>query len=169
MNYFINHKIAILYIILCVYSSFTISCAMDVPEKGYEYLAPPYIISCEQEGNNIIVEFRGYNDEYYFDGYNFYVSTTSMSRSLITSYKPVQVDEYASSTPSYPLSPDDYDPENVRRATLYHYYWHVEDTGEYIQFPFSAGTTYYIYMCSHHRLGYLFEEGVSNQQQVEFE
>ncbi|MBN2039743.1 MAG: hypothetical protein JW864_06860 [Spirochaetes bacterium] len=140
---------------------------MGVPEKGYEYLTPPVITDCWQEGDNIILEFRGYNDEYYFDGYNVYVSETSMKRTDVASYKAVELEGYGSTTPSFPLSPDDYDPDNLREVTLYHYYLYLEDTGEYLKYPFSTGT-YYIRMCSHHSVLGVSEDAVSNQKTVEF-
>lgn len=144
------------------------SCAMDVPEKGYDYLAPPLITNIYQDGDNIIVEYIGYNDEYYFDGYNVYVAPISLNRSLINTYKPVQVEEsgYASCEPSYPLSPDDFDPLKTRTLTLYHYYVQIED--RYEPNPFSPGT-YYVLLCSHHRLGYVLPESVSNQMSVDFQ
>ncbi|MDY6932846.1 MAG: hypothetical protein SVZ03_01325 [Spirochaetota bacterium] len=146
------------------------SCAMDAPEKGYDYLAPPVITNAFQsqmDNKKIVVEFRGYNNEYYFDGYNIYISTSNMNRNNIRSYKYVQVDGYTSAEPSFPLSPEEYDPDLTREAILYHYYRDVEDMGD-IPFPFEEGTTYYILLCSHHRFGEIFPEGVSNQVSVEF-
>lgn len=140
---------------------------MGVPENGYDYLTPPVITRCDQEGGNIIVEFSGYNDEYYFDGYNVYISETSMKRTDVKRYKAVELVGYASTTPSFPLSPDDYDPVEPRKITLYHYYWYLEDTGEYLKYPFSTGT-YYIMLCSHHRLKGVNEDGVSNQVTLDF-
>ena len=78
---------------------------VDVPEKGYEYLAPPVITNHYRNGNKIIIEFIGYNDEYYFDGYNVYVSDSSLNRNAVANYKPVQVEDYPSSTPSFPIPP----------------------------------------------------------------
>jgi hypothetical protein len=146
----------------------SLSCAMDIPEKGYDYLAPPLITDIYQDGDNIIVKYIGYNDEYYFDGYNVYVAPISLNRSLINTYKPVEVDEsgYASSEPSYPLSPDDFDPSKTRTLTLYHYY--VQSGSEFVKFPFSTGT-YYVLLCSHHRLGYVLPESVSNQMSLDFQ
>lgn len=143
-------------------------CAMDVPEKGYDYLTPPLITDIYQDGDYIIVEFIGYNEEYYFDGYNVYVEAISLNRDQINSYKPVQVTEsgYASADPSYPLSPDDYDPTLIRRITLYHYY--IQNEGRYEKSPFSEGA-YFVLLCSHHRLGYLYPEAVSNQVSVDFQ
>lgn len=146
----------------------SLSCAMDVPEKGYDYLAPPLITNIYQDGDYIIVEYVGYNDEYYFDGYNVYVAPTSLNRSLINTYKPVEVAEsgFASAEPSYPLSPDDFDPLKTRTLTLFHYYEQIEDL--YAQNPFSPGT-YYVLLCSHHRLGYVLPESVSNQMSLDFQ
>jgi len=154
-------------IFICFSIISLISCSMGVPEKGYEYLTPPVILNCWQEGEYIIVQFSGHNDEYYFDGYNAYVSETSMKRTDIKSYKAVEIDGYGSTVPSFPLSPEDYDFDKIREITLYHYYWYVEDTGEYIPFPFSTGT-YYIMLCSHHRISGVDEDGVSNQVSLDF-
>jgi hypothetical protein len=146
----------------------SLGCAMDVPEKGYDYLTPPFITGIYQDGDHIVVTYIGYNDEYYFDGYNVYVSPTSLNKSLIESYKPVQVAEtgYASSEPSYPLSPDDFDPSQTRTLTLDRYY--VQNGDQYEQYPFSSGT-YYVLLCSHHRLGFVLPESVSNQVSIDFQ
>lgn len=138
------------------------SCAMGVPEKGYDYLAPPMIIDIQQEKKNIIIHFQGYNNEYYFDGYNIYISTTRINEQQISSLQPIKIKEsgYSSCIPSYPLSPNDYNPDNVRSATLYHYY--VESEGGPVPYPFSDGP-YFILLCSHHRLDGVLPEGVSNQ------
>ena len=166
--YIINKNRAFLTAVNIVILLSLSGCAMDVPEKGYDYLTPPLITDIYQEGDNIIVKFIGYNDEYYFDGYNVYVSTTSLNRDLINTYKPVQVAEsgYASSEPSYPLNPDDFDPTKTRTVTLYHYY--VQCEGKYEPCPFSEGT-YYVLLCSHHRLDYIMPESVSNQVSIIFE
>ena len=157
-----------LKIFFTLFFSIIISCAMDISDNSYDYLAPPVITDAWQDGDNIIVEFIGYNDEYYFDGYNVYISTSNMSRDSVSSYKPVQIEGYTSSEPSYPVNPEDYDPEKVRTVTLYHYYWYVSDIKEYIPFPFSDGT-YYIFLCSHHRFDNVLPEGVSNIITIEFE
>ena len=154
-------------IIISIISIPIISCAMGVPEKGYDSLTPPLITNCRQDGNNIIVEFRGYNDEYYFDGYNVYISETSMKREDVASYNAVELVNYASTVPSFPMSPDDYDPNLLREVTLYHYYWKLVDTGEYLKYPFSTGT-YYIIICSHHRFAGVNDDGVSNQITFDF-
>lgn len=142
------------------------ACSMDIPEKAYEYLAPPVITALYQDTadrEKIIVDFIGYNDEYYFDGYNVYVSTTSMNRNNIAKYKPVQIagEGFASSVPSFPLSPDDYDPGITRRIYLYHYW--IDNEGTYEPYPFTSGTAYYILLCSHHRYNSVVPESVSNQ------
>lgn len=142
------------------------SCALDIPDKAYEYLAPPVITALYQDPDDmekIIVEFTGYNDEYYFDGYNVYISTTSMNRNNIQSYKPVQVDgdNYASAVPSFPMSPDDYNPDITRTISLYHYW--VVNEGNYEPYPFASGTAYYVLLCSHHRYNGVVPESVSNQ------
>ncbi len=167
------NKNAFLYIkgvfyILLLAVSLLLSCAMDVPEDGYDYLAPPVITSCRQDGDYIIIEFRGYNDEYYFDGYNVYVSDVSMQRSHITSYKPVELKGYGSTTPSFPLSPEDYDPDKLREVTTYHYYIYSSDNAAYDKYSFESGTTYYIRLCSHHRLAGVDEDSVSNQFEINF-
>ncbi len=143
------------------------SCALDIPEEGFDNLAPPVITGMSRDGNNIILQFQGNNDEYYFDGYNVYVSTTYMQRVSVSSYKPVQVLGYGSATPSFPLSPEDNNPTLTRRMTLYQYYLYQSDTGDYAPMPFSSGT-YYIMLCSHHRLLGVNEDGVSNQEQITF-
>lgn len=143
--------------ILFLYSK----CAMDIPENSSEYLLAPVITSCERAGDKIIINFIGYNNEYYFDGYNVYVSDHSLNSEGVATLKPVQIEGYPSAVPSFPLSLDDYDPEKTRTITLYQYYW-VSD-GEYVPYPFSSDTTYYIFLCSHHRQGKVLPEGVSNQ------
>jgi hypothetical protein len=150
-------KSAIFCIIIALYST----CAVDIPENSSEYLVAPVITSCERSGNKIIIKFTGYNNEYYFDGYNVYVSDSSLNSAYVAQYKPVQVEGYPSSEPSFPLSPDDYDPGKTRTVTLYQYYWASD--GEYVPYPFSPDTAYYIFICSHHRQGYVLPEGVSNQ------
>lgn len=146
---------AVILIILNMY------CAIDVPEEASEYLAPPVISSCERSGKKIIIKFSGYNDEYYFDGYNVYVSNSSLNRELVAAYRPVQIEGYPSAEPSFPVNPEDYDPVKTREIVLYQYYW-LSD-GEYIPYPFSDEDTYYIFLCSHHRLGSVLPGGVSNQ------
>ncbi len=166
-----NQKKSIpLYIILLTSLFVTPHCAMDVPENGYEYLAPPVIHSCEQSGNKIEVTFRGYNNEYYFDGYNVYVSSGSMNRDSVASYKSVQIEDCASCMPSFPLSPDEYNHDNPgepRSIILYHYYLEID--GEYVPFQFEGNTTYYIFLCSHHRVVDVLPEGVSNQVSITFD
>lgn len=136
-------------------------CAVDIPENSGDYLVAPVITSCERQGDKIIIHFKGYNDEYYFDGYNVYVSDSSLNSEYVSKYKAVQIEDYPSSVPSFPLSPDEYNPEKTRTITLYQYYW-LSD-GEYIPYPFSPETTYYIFLCSHHKQGYVLPDGVSNQ------
>ena len=145
-------------------------CAMDVPPRGYDYLTPPIITSLEQrtvqDGSDTILEievrFIGYNNEYYFDGYNVYVSPNSMNRDLIESYRPVPIGEhgYSMATPSYPLGPDDYDPKVERRMTLRYYAMANDDV--YTLYAFGP-YTYYVMLCSHHREGLVYPESVSNQ------
>lgn len=147
--------------------SLLVSCAMDVPEDGYEYLVPPVITDCRQDGDYIIIEFRGYNDEYYFDGYNVYISDVSMQKSNVTSYKAVELKGYGSAVPSLPLSPDDYNPAKLREVTAYHYYIYSSDNAEYDKYSFETGT-YYIRLASHHRLVGVDEDSVSNQVTVDF-
>ncbi|MCU0821476.1 MAG: hypothetical protein MUC95_03255 [Spirochaetes bacterium] len=137
------------------------ACAIDIPANSSEYLVAPVITNCERQGDKIIIKFSGYNNEYYFDGYNVYVSDSSLNSEYVSRLKPVQIEGYPSAEPSYPLSPEDYDPEKTRTITLYQYYW-LSD-GEYVPYPFSPDTTYYIFLCSHHRQGYVLPEGVSNQ------
>jgi hypothetical protein len=141
------------------------SCSLDLPENGSDYLAPPVIIDCSQDGDTIIVQFQGSNNEYYFDGYDVFVSTTYMQRASVGSYRRVQISGYASTIPSFPLSPDDYDPSLTRSMTLYQYNQYQIDTGEFSTIPFSNGT-YYIMICSHHRYLGVNENGVSNQVQI---
>ena len=147
-----------------IFFVFSLHCAIDIPAKSSEYLVAPVITSCERVGDKIIINFIGYNNEYYFDGYNVYVSDSSLNSEGVAKLKPVQIEGYPSAEPSFPLSPDDYDPEKIRTITLYEYYLVMTDgtNVEFIPYPFSSGTTYYIFLCSHHRLGYVLPEGVSN-------
>ncbi len=163
-----SYKILI-YITLIFLPLNTINCAMDIPEKSYDYLAPPLITSCTWYNENIIINFIGYNNEYYFDGYNAYVSDNRMYITSITSYKAVQVEGLPSAVPSYPLSPDDFNPGKERTLTLYQFAREIEDNN-YVLFPFETDSTYYIFLCAHHRDGdsYLHEEGVSNQKVFSF-
>ncbi len=160
----------LIYIALIFLLLNNINCAMDIPEKSYDYLAPPLITSCRLDNKNIIINFIGYNNEYYFDGYNAYVSDSSMNRNYITSYKAVQIEGFPSAVPSYPLSPDDYDPDKERTLTLYQFSRKIEEgnTVEYVLFPFETDSTYYIFLCAHHRDNIVLEEGVSNQKVFSF-
>jgi len=142
-------------------------CSTEIPDKAYDYLAPPLITSYECINDKIKIDFIGYNDEYYFDGYNVYVSDSSLAKTYVTSYKPVQVEDFPSAEPSFPLSPEDYDPEKTRTLYLYQFFRKIE--GEYVPFTFEDGVAYNIFLCSHHRQGTVYEEGVSNQVSVVFE
>lgn len=143
------------------------SCATDIPEDAFDYLAPP-VISCRLvpgDNDHIYVDFTGSNNEYYFDGYNVYVSETQMLRTSVGSYKHVQVDEpgFASATPSYPLSPDPPQSGTIRLNQ----YW----CPDYPDTPctFADNVTYWIMLCSHHRYSGVNEDGVSNQVSITFE
>jgi hypothetical protein len=157
----------LLYLLFIFFLFF--SCALDVPEDAFDYLAPP-VITCRLSGvsgdTDIYVDFTGKNNEYYFDGYNVYVSDTDMHMltASVASFKPVQVDEpgYASATPSYPLEPSG----SLRSGTIkLNEYWRTDDLYPY---PFVSGTPYYIILCSHHKLLGVRQDGCSNQQRIIF-
>ncbi len=150
------------YALLCsAIAILPLACSVDIPENSSEYLVAPVITSFVRQGDRIIIDFIGFNQEYYFDGYNVYVSDSSLNAEYVAKYKAVQVEGYASSEPSFPLGPEDYDPAKTRNITIYQYYWASD--GEYIPYPLSTETTYYIFLCSHHRQGTVLPDGVSNQ------
>jgi hypothetical protein len=139
------------------------SCALDIPEDAFDYLAPP-IISCYQvpgDTEHIYVTFVGYNKEYYFQGYNVYVSDTQMLRASVASYTPVQVDMpgYASAIPSYPLPPTG----SQTGTIILDQYWCADGS----KCPFD-NATYWIMLGSYHQILKVMEAGVSNQVSINF-
>jgi hypothetical protein len=169
---FINkiNFVKLVKLIILLFISITVafnSCSLDLPEEGLDYLVPPVINSCYQDGENIIVQFTGDNSEYYFDGYDVFVSETNLYKASVGSYRRVQVLGHASATPSFPLSPEDNNPALTRSITLYQYNQYQIDTGEYSPIPFSSGM-YYIMLCSHHRFLGVNEDGASDQVEVNF-
>ena len=135
-----------------------VNCSTEIPEDAFDYLAPPFIISATQNGEFIDVHFQGTNNEYYFDGYNAYVSITTMLRPTVPALKAVQVKDCGSCIPSRPLPSGTYN----MTIKLYHYYNTEGDP-----MPFSTGT-YYIRLASHHRLLGVNEDGVSNEKTINF-
>jgi hypothetical protein len=133
------------------------SCALDIPEDAFDYLAPPTITGVTKDNEHIYVTFAGFNNEYYFQGYNVYVSDTKMLRASVASYTPVQVDMsgYASAIPSYPLHPTGSQSGTI---TL------DQDSNKN---PF-GNATYYIMLGSYHQYFKVREDGVSNQVLITF-
>ncbi|MFH0977361.1 MAG: hypothetical protein V1874_16400 [Spirochaetota bacterium] len=157
MNYILKY-------ITLAFFLFTASCAFDVPEDAFDYLVPPVIVSLEQKAGDtehIYINFRGYNKEYYFQGYNVYVSDKPLLRTHIYEYKAVEVDEpdCASAVPSYPLSPDDYNPALLRTIKV-RQYWCSDNSA--LPCTFVNGTTYYVLMCSYHQLLHVTVDAASN-------
>jgi hypothetical protein len=145
------------------------SCALDVPEDAFDYLAPP-VITCGLSGvsgdTDIYVNFTGKNNEYYFDGYNVYVSETKMLPVSVASYNAVYVDEpYHSGTiPSYPLEPS----VSIRTGTIkLREFWINNELGN--PSAFVPGNTYWIMLGSYNHLTKtVMYDGVSNQVSIIF-
>jgi hypothetical protein len=139
-----------------VFSAFQ-SCAADIPEDATDYLNPPVITGVTQNGEHIYVTFTGYNNEYYFQGYNVYVYDTKMLSASVSSYTHAQVDMpgYASATPSYPLYPT-----GPQSGTL-----KLNQDSNTNSFQ---NATYWIMMGSYHQYLKVKEEAVSNQVSINF-
>jgi hypothetical protein len=144
------------------------SCALDIPEDAFEYLAPP-AITCRLSGvsgdPDIYIDFTGKNNEYYFDGYNVYVSDTAMLSASVTTYNRVYVDEpgYYEALPSYPLKPSGSQSGTIKVRE----YWVDNDLNN--MNSFEPGTRYYIMLCSYHHLSpYVRQDGCSNQVSIIF-
>jgi hypothetical protein len=137
-----------------------LSCALDIPEDAFDYLNPPSI-SCYQlpgDTEHIYINYTGYNKEYYFDGYNVYVSDTQMLRSSIGTYSPIPVT--AEIPPTYPLPPT-----GAQSGTIIVDRFRSTDGDTY---PFVNNVKYWIMLCSHHRQLGVNEYGVSNQISITF-